>query len=105
VHVQQLSHWGIFAVSGPRTLCLFNNWATCLKRLRTPAINVVGEGYKSYCTTIRGPDILPNVIVLGYVTFYQISTYFLDILFFHYWQNVFCGRMKWLGGPEAVHRP
>ena len=26
----------------------------------------------------------------------QIHTFFVNILFLHYWQNVFCGRAKWL---------
>jgi len=36
----------------------------------------------SYYTTVRGPDILRNVIVSGYVTFYQISKFFVNIYFF-----------------------
>jgi len=51
--------------------------------------NLLGEGHISYCTAVRRPDILRNVIFLRYVTFYQIKTFFLNILFFHYWQNVF----------------
>jgi len=31
---------------------------------------------------VRGPDILHNVIVSGYVTFYQISEFFVNMLFF-----------------------
>ena len=38
---------------------------------------------------VRGPDILHNVIVSGYVTFYQISEFFVNMLFFQCWQNVF----------------
>jgi len=52
----------------------------------------------------REPDILRNVIVSGYVTFYQISKCFAKTLFFHHWQNVcatgwtvFAGRI-WLAG-------
>jgi len=33
------------------------------------------EGHISYCATFQGPDILHNVIVLGYVTFYQIKNF------------------------------
>ena len=56
--------------------------------------NFLGEDPISYCTTVRGPDILRNVIFSGYVTLYQINTFFVNILFFHYWQNMFCGRVK-----------
>jgi len=35
----------------------------------------LSESYISYCTTVRGPDILRNVIVFGYVAFYQINTF------------------------------
>jgi len=38
MHVQQLPHWRNCTVGGPRTLCLLINWATCLKRLRNPAL-------------------------------------------------------------------
>jgi len=50
----------------------------------------------SYCTTARKPDILRNVIFWRYVTFYQINTFFVNVLFLHYWHNMFCGRVKWL---------
>jgi len=48
----------------------------------------LGEDHISYCKTVRGPEILRNAIFSGYVTFYQINTSFVNILFFHYWQNV-----------------
>jgi len=64
----------------------------------------LGEGQTSYCTTVREPDILHNVFFLGYVTFYQINTFFVNILFFHYWQNVFCGRVKWLRKSDLSRR-
>jgi len=40
----------------------------------------------NYYTTVRGPDILCNVIVSRDVTFYQINKFFLNILLevFHY---------------------
>jgi len=38
VHAQQLSQWSSYTVGGPRSLCVFIDWATCLKRLRTPDI-------------------------------------------------------------------
>jgi len=40
----------------------------------TPGIQTfLSEGRVSFYATVRGPDILRNVIVLGYVTFYQIN--------------------------------
>jgi len=56
----------------------------------------LGEDHISYCTTVRGTDILRNVIFSGYVSFYQINTFFVNISFFHYLKNVSCGRKKWL---------
>jgi len=58
----------------------------------------------SYCTTVGGPDILHNVIFLGHVTFYKINTFFVNILFFHYWKNLFCGRVKWLCRSDDLAR-
>jgi len=57
-------------------------------------------GHIRHCTTVRGPDILRNVIVTGYPTFYGINKFFVNILFFHYRQNVFAGR-SW--ETPAVH--
>jgi len=51
------------------------------------------EGHISYYTTLRGPDLLRNVIVTEYVIFNHISKCFVNIFFCHYWQNL-CGRMK-----------
>jgi len=45
----------------------------------------------SYYTAVRGQDILRNVIVSGYATFYQINKFF--VLFFRYCQNGFAGRI------------
>ena len=67
--------------------------------------NIWEKTTKSYCTTVRGPDILHNVIFSGYVTFYQINTIFVNILFFHCWQNVFCGRVKCLRRSDLARRP
>jgi len=39
VNVQQLLHWRNCTFGGPRTFCLVLNWATCLERLRTPALD------------------------------------------------------------------
>jgi len=35
--------------------------------------NFLTEGHISYYTTVRGPDIFCNVMISGYVTFYQIN--------------------------------
>ena len=61
-------------------------------------LNILGEGHISYCITLRGPDILSNVIGIGKIAFYQMNTIFVNISFFHYCQNIFCGRKKWLCG-------
>jgi len=44
----------------------------------------LSEGHLSCYRTIRGPDILGNVIVLGYVTFYRSNKSFVCIWFFHF---------------------
>ena len=44
--------------------------------------NFLGEDHICYCTTVLGPDILRNVLFSGYVAFYQINTFFVNILFF-----------------------
>jgi len=65
-----------------------------------------------YCTEERACDMLElfgarvivspflrNVVVSGYVTFYQVKKTFVKIqLMFHYSQTL-CGRMKWFPGP------
>jgi len=38
VHARKLSHWRSCTVGGPWTLCFLINWFTCLKSLRTPAL-------------------------------------------------------------------
>jgi len=43
----------------------------------------LSEGRISYYTTFGRPDILRNVIVSGYVAFYQINKFFVNICF-HY---------------------
>jgi len=62
------------------------------------ALQNFGRDYISYCTTVREPDILRNVFFSGYVIFYQMNPFFVNILFFHYWQNVFCGRVNGFAG-------
>ena len=46
----------------------------------------LSDGHISYCTAVRGPDIVGNVIVSCYVTFYQINNIFVDVglLLIHY---------------------
>ena len=44
------------------------------------------EDHISCCTTLWGPDILRNMIVSGYVKFYQINKCFINSLFVHYGQ-------------------
>jgi len=39
----------------------------------------LGEDHISYGTTVREPDILRKVIFSGYVTFYQINIFFVNI--------------------------
>ena len=56
------------------------------------------EGHMSLYTTVWGPDILRNVIVSGYVAFYQINKLSVNILFFHYSWNGFAGRIWPAGG-------
>jgi len=43
--------------------------------------NVFVRGPHSYYTTVRGPDILPNVIVSGYVTFYNSKNFRKYVIF------------------------
>ena len=42
----------------------------------------LSEGHMNYDTTIRGPNILRNVIISGYVIFYQINKCFVNLYFF-----------------------
>ena len=53
----------------------------------------LSEGHISYYRTYRGPGVLRNVIVLGYVTFYQINK--ISEIFFH-------DLTKWLRGPDEM---
>jgi len=45
-------------------------------------------------------DILRNVLVSGYSTFYQINKFFVNILIFHCWKNAFAAGWKWLRGTD-----
>ena len=58
--------------------------------------NFLEEDHISYCTTVREPDILRNVIFSTYVQFCQINTFFVNIFFIT--GKMFCGRVKWLPG-------
>jgi len=51
----------------------------------------VGRDHISYCTTVRGPDILRHMNFSGYVTFYQINTLFVKIF-------LIIGKMRFAAG-------
>jgi len=53
----------------------------------------VRGSHQSYYTTVRGPDISHHLIVSGHVRSCKINKFFVNVLFFHYWQNVFAGRI------------
>ena len=59
--------------------------------------NLLSEGHISYYTTVRGPDILRNVVVSEYVTFYQINKRFVNNPFFHYWHVFAAGWNNFAG--------
>jgi len=61
--------------------------------------NILSE---NHYRTVWGPDIFRNRIVSGYVTFYKISTFFVNTLFFHYWQIIFVTWMKCLREPDEM---
>jgi len=52
MHVQQLSQWKSCPVGEPQTLCLFINWATCLKKLIIPGLLIPGHQTKKLRTVI-----------------------------------------------------
>jgi len=55
----------------------------CLPNSYRPSLfKLLKENHISYCRTVRGLEILRNVIFSGYITFYQINTFFVNILFF-----------------------
>jgi len=45
---------------------------------KTESPNFLSEGHISYYTNVRGPDILHNRIVSGYVILYQIRNFFAN---------------------------
>ena len=65
------------------------------------------KGHISYYTTVRGPDILRNLIASGYVKLYMLnSTKSISYKYiFYYCQNVFAGWMKWRRGPHLARGP
>jgi len=56
----------------------------CINRLQQDLQFFLSEVYIGYYTTFQRPDISRNVSVPGYVTFYQINKFFVNVLFFHY---------------------
>ena len=62
----------------------------------SPNFLFLSESYKSYYTTIRGPDIIRNVTVSGCVTFYQISKCFVNV------QYYFSLLTKFPRGPDGM---
>jgi len=57
-----------------------------------PNFVVRGRGPHKLLHNSPRPDILRTVIVLGYVAIHQIKKFFVNTVFFQYWQNVFVGR-------------
>jgi len=55
----------------------------------------------SHYPTVGGLNIIRNVIVSGYVTFYQITN-FRKYIIFSFLTKFLCGRMKRLLGPDLV---
>jgi len=53
-------------------------------KYRTRSPNFWSEDHISYCTIVRGSDILHNVIVSGCVTFYQTEKLFVNKFFIVY---------------------
>ena len=46
-------------------------------------LNFLQDGHTSYYTKVQGPDILRNVTVSGYVTFWQINKFFVNMFFYN----------------------
>jgi len=66
-------------------LCNKSHTGIQYEQIGDPPQTILSEDHISFYTPVRGLDILPNVIVLGYVTFYQINKCFVKrLLFFHY---------------------
>ena len=67
--------------------CTFLRRAYVLYLLNQGSPTFLSERHISCCTTVQRPDILPNVIVSGYMAFYQINKCFVKILLFRYLQK------------------
>jgi len=65
----------------------------------------LGEDHISKNTTVQEQYILHKVIFSEYVTFYEINRFFGKVLFFHCWQNVFCGTVKRLRTSDLAPGP
>jgi len=67
------SHWKSDTLGGPRTLRLLINWATCLKRLRTPGLDFPLTT-SLFCPHMRRPlPLLRRCILRSVVQIYQID--------------------------------
>jgi len=63
----------------------------CLSNSYRPGLSkFFGRGPRTLLHNSSRANILRNVIFSGYVTFYLISKFFVNVSFSHYWQNVFC---------------
>jgi len=67
--------------------------------LQTRVSKLLSMGNKSCYTTVRGPDIMRNQIASGYVTFYQINKFFVNV------RTVFSIFTKWLRGRDLARGP
>ena len=56
---------------------------------------VLSEGHISYCTTVRGADILRNVILSGYVTFHEINIF--SYIYYVFIIDKMSSRAEWNG--------
>jgi len=81
-----LHNFSGYILSCRKTVALFYS-----RGLRT----FLSEGHISSYTTVRGPDIFRNVIVSGYVTFYQVKKFFREYINFSL-------LTKWLCGPDEM---
>ena len=65
----------------------------------------LSEGHISYYTTVREPGIFRNVVVSGYVTFYQINKNFVNaVISFNDKMSLWPGgrASRAVSGPQAV---
>jgi len=58
----------------------------------------LSEGHITYYRTCRRPNVLRNVVVSGFVAFYQINKFSENILFF-------LSLTKWLRGAHLARGP